>query len=230
MLHTRQLKQLKPALGAAHISEMLRNSMFMCLSDLFADNGFPEPPTYRILQKDFPDWQAMGLIPDKVEKDEQRTPDIWRANLLCWLEASIDVLAQVKDDEIHIYHGVLQSLAEHFSGLFKTSESDVFQSLVRIAKMHGMAQYCLEQLVFNTQGGWILRKHRGPYGSGQLDKFYGWALYSFSQNNEMDRAVLHQIFKIAMHNCDIEDLKDRPRKEVFESFVTYFLSLRSILN
>ncbi|MCF8465616.1 MAG: hypothetical protein K9G41_12290 [Flavobacteriales bacterium] len=162
--------------------------------------------------------------------DEQRTPDIWPANLLCWLEASIDVLAQVRDDEIHVYDGVVELLAKHFSELLKTSESDVFQSLVRIATMHGMAQYCLEQLVFNTQGGWILRKHRGPYGSGQLDKFYGWVLYSFSQNNEMNRAVLHQIFRTTMYNCDIEDLKSKPVEEVFESFVTHFLSLRPVLN
>lgn len=209
---------------------MVETTSFSWLPDMFVSNGFPEVQPSQIVSKDFPDWQAMDLIPDKVEKDEQRTPDIWRANLLCWLEASIDVLAQVRDDEIHIYHGVLQSLAEHFSALFKTSESDVFQSLVHIATIHGVAQYCLEQLVFNTEGGWILRKHRGPNGSGQLDKFIGWALYSFSRNNEIDRAVLHQIFKIAMHKCDIKDLKVRPIKEVFESFVAYFLSLRPVLN
>jgi hypothetical protein len=209
---------------------MVKTTSFSWLPDMFVSNGFPEVQPSQIVSKDFPDWQAMGLTPNKVEKDEYRTSDIWHANLLCWLAASIDVLAQVTNDEIHVYHGVVESLAKYFSELLKTSESDVFQSLVRIATMHGMAQYCLEQLVFNVEGGWILRKHRGPYGSGQLDKFYGWTLYSFSQNNEIDRAVLHQIFRTAMYNCDIEDLKGRPRKEVFESFVTYFLSLRPTLN
>lgn len=175
---------------------------------------------HRIILKHYPDWQAMGLRPKVLKSGYAKQGFYWHRNLYRWMGESIDVMAQAQGNEIHVYHGVLALLAQRYRTLLRAPEPEVLKSLTRLATMHGIAQFYLEQLVFNTEAGSSLRNQRGARGSGELDRFYAWVLYEFSSNNELDRAAVNQLLKMSLRECNIEELKNKPKEEVFEYFLT----------
>lgn len=209
---------------------MTTHYSFEWLPVLFKEKGFPEAQPPYIIQKDYPDWQAMGLVPKVVKNGYSEDGFYWHRNLYHWMGISIDLMAQVHKNEIHVYQGVLALLAQRFRTLLKAPEPEVLESLTRLATMHGMAQYYVQQLALNTEGGWVIEKHRGIRGSGHLDRFYAWVLYTFSEDNALDRAAVDRFLKMALNQCNINDLKARPREAVFQDFVKYFLSHKAVTN